>query len=267
MQSISSKENELIKHIKKLKDKKERDISNEYVIEGIKLIQEAIQENVNIKQIIVCDDCDKTESMPKDLMYEIAKYDCIYVTKKIFKYISEVQEPQGILAVIEKNNLDREIDYSQDIIVALDDVQDPGNLGTILRTVDSIGLTQILVSKGTADSYNPKVVRSTMGAIFRIKIIECEDLEKTLKEIKKHKFKVVVTSLQTENSIYEINYNKKVIVIGNEAKGVEKNIQELADEKIKIPMLGKTESLNASVATGIVLYEYVRQKWNSGDRH
>ena len=264
---ITSKENELIKHIKKLKDKKGRDISNEYVIEGIKLIQEAIQENVNIKQIIICDDCDKTESMPKDLMYEIAKYDCIYVTKKIFKYISEVQEPQGILAVIEKNNLDREIDYSQDIIVALDDVQDPGNLGTILRTVDSIGLTQIIVSKGTADSYNPKVVRSTMGAIFRIKIIECEDLEKTLKEIKKHKFKVVVTSLQTENSIYEINYNKKVIVIGNEAKGVEKNIQELADEKIKIPMLGKTESLNASVATGIVLYEYVRQKWNSGDSH
>lgn len=267
MQSISSKENELIKHIKKLKDKKERDSSNEYVIEGIKLIQEAIQENVNIKQIIVCDDCDKTESMPKDLMYEIAKYDCIYVTKKIFKYISEVQEPQGILAVIEKNNSDSEIDYTQDIIVALDDVQDPGNLGTILRTVDSIGLTQILVSKGTADSYNPKVVRSTMGAIFRIKIIECEDLEKTLKEIKKHKFKVVVTSLQTENTIYEINYNKKVIVIGNEAKGVEKNIQDLADEKIKIPMLGKTESLNASVATGIVLYEYVRQKWNSGDRH
>ncbi len=267
MQSISSKENELIKHIKKLKDKKERDSSNEYVIEGIKLIQEAIQENVNIKQIIVCDDCDKTESIPKDLMYEIAKYDCIYVTKKIFKYISEVQEPQGILAVIEKNNSDRDIDYTQDIIVALDDVQDPGNLGTILRTVDSIGLTQILVSKGTADSYNPKVVRSTMGAIFRIKIIECEDLEKTLKEIKKHKFKVVVTSLQTENSIYEINYNKKVIVIGNEAKGVEKDIQELADEKIKIPMLGKTESLNASVATGIVLYEYVRQKWNSGDRY
>ena len=267
MQNISSKENELIKHIRKLKDKKERDISNEYVIEGIKLIKEAIQEEVNIKQIIICDDCEKTESIPKDLMYEIAKYDCIYVTKKILKYISEVQEPQGILAVIEKNNSNKEIDYNQDIIVALDDVQDPGNLGTILRTVDSIGLTQILVSKGTADSYNPKVVRSTMGAIFRIKIIECEDLEKTLKEIKKHKFKVIVTSLQTENNIYEINYNKKVIVIGNEANGVEQKIQQIADEKVKIPMLGKTESLNASVATGIVLYEYVRQKWNNRDSH
>ena len=267
MQSISSKENDLIKHIRKLKDKKERDFSNEYVIEGIKLVKEAIQEEVNIKQIIICDDCEKTESIPKDLMYDIAKHECIYVTKKIFKHISEVQEPQGILAVIEKNNSDKDIDYNQDIIVALDDVQDPGNLGTILRTVDSIGLTQILVSKGTADSYNPKVVRSTMGAIFRIKIIECEDLEKTLKEIKKHRFKVVVTSLQTDNTIYEINYNKKVIVIGNEANGVEQKIQQIADEKVKIPMFGKTESLNASVATGIVLYEFVRQKWNNGDRH
>lgn len=176
-------------------------------------------------------------------MYEIAKHNCIYVTSKLFKYISEVQEPQGVLAVIEKNNGDKTIDYTQDIIVALDDVQDPGNLGTILRTVDSVGVNQILVSKGTADSYNPKVVRSTMGAIFRVKIIECEDLKKTLKEIKKHKFKIVVSSLQTENTIYDINYYKKVIIIGNEANGVEQQIQEIADEKIKIPMIRENRKL------------------------
>ena len=260
MQIISSKDNEIVKQIKKLKDKKYRDIENAYVVEGIKLVKEALQENAKIKQIVLCDDCEKAENISKELMYEIAKHNCIYVTNKIFKYISEVQAPQGILAVIEKNNANGEIDYSEDIIVALDDIQDPGNLGTILRTVDSIGLKQILVSKGTADSYNPKVVRSTMGAIFRVKIIECENLEQTLKEIKKHKFKIVVSSLQTDNSVYDIKYNKKVIVIGNEANGVKKEIQEMADEKIKIPMLGKTESLNASVATGIILYEYVRQK-------
>lgn len=260
MQVISSKDNELIKHIKKLKDKKERDISNEYVIEGIKLVKEAIQENAKIKQIVICEDCEKAESISKELMYEIAKQECVYVTNKIFKILSEVQAPQGILAVVEKNNTNQEINYEEEIIVALDDVQDPGNLGTILRTVDSIGVTQILVSKGTADAYNPKVVRSTMGAIFRIKIIECENLEETLKKVQNKGFKIVVSSLQTDNSIYDINYNKKVIIIGNEANGVEKNIQEMADEKIKIPMIGKTESLNASVATGIILYEYVRQK-------
>lgn len=101
-----------------------------------------------------------------------------------------------------------------------------------------------------------------MGAIFRVKIIECEDLKATLKDTQKHGFKVIVTSLQTDNSIYDVDYNKKVIVVGNEANGVKQEIQDLADEKVKIPMLGKTESLNASVATGIVLYEYVRQKLN-----
>jgi len=261
MQVISSKENEIIKNIKKLKEKKYRDLNNEYIIEGIKIIQEAIQENAKIKQIIICDDCEKNSNISQEMMYEIAKYECIYVTNKIFTSLTDVKNPQGIMAIVEKNNSKEEkIDYNQDIIVALDDLQDPGNLGTILRTVDSIGINQILVSKGTADSYNPKVVRSTMGAIFRVKIIECEDLEKTLKEIKKHKFEILVTSLQTENSIYDIKYNKKVIVIGNEANGVEEKIQNMADVKVKIPMLGRTESLNASVATGIILYEYVRQK-------
>lgn len=262
MQRISSKDNEFIKHVKKLKDKKYREQSNEYVIEGIKLVEEAINENAKIKQIVICEECTKTQEISKKLMYEIASFDCIYVTENVFNNITEVKNPQGILAVIERKNSENEINYNEDIIVALDGIQDPGNLGTILRTVDSIGLKQILVSKETADVYNPKVVRSTMGAIFRVKVIECEDLEKTLKEIKKHKYEIVVTSLQTNESIYDIEYNKKVIVIGNEANGVSKEIQEIADKKVKIPMLGKTESLNASVATGIVLYEYVRQKIN-----
>ena len=260
MNIISSKDNELVKNIKKLKDKKYRDLENVYIVEGIKMVKEAILENSSIKQIIICDDCEKSDLISKEMMYEIAKYDCIYVTNKIFKYITEVQTPQGVMAIIEKNNKDKEINYNEDIIVVLDDIQDPGNLGTILRTVDSIGLSQILVSKGTADPYNPKVVRSTMGAIYRVKVIECDNLKEALKEIKKNKFKILVTSLEDSKSVYDVKYYKKVIVIGNEANGVEEDIVKLADEKIKIPMLGKTESLNASVATGVVLYEYVRQK-------
>ena len=260
MKIISSKDNELIKNIRKLKEKKYRDINNEFIVEGIKLIQEAIEENAKIKQIVICENCLKTEIIPKNLMYEIAKYECIYVTENIFKFISDVNAPQGILAIIDRKIDNNKIDYNSDIIVALDDIQDPGNLGTILRTVDSVGLSQILVSKGTADCYNPKVIRSTMGAIFRVKIIECDNLQETLKEIKKHKFKVLVTSLQTENSLYDSDLNKKVIVIGNEANGVEKEIQDMADVKIKIPMIGKTESLNAAVSTAVVLYEYVRRK-------
>ena len=260
MNVISSKDNEIVKSVKKLKEKKYRDLENAYIVEGIKMVKEAIIEKASIRQIIICDDCEKSDNIPKELMYEIAKYDCTYVTSKVFKYISEVQTPQGVLAVIEKNNGDLDINYNEDIIVALDDIQDPGNLGTILRTVDSVGLTQILVSKGTADCYNPKVVRSSMGAIYRVKVIECDDLLETLKQVKRNKFKVLVTSLGDSKNIYDMKYNKKVLVIGNEANGVEERIMNIADEKIKIPMLGRTESLNAAVATGIVLYEYVRQK-------
>ena len=262
MQTITSKDNELIKHIRKLKDKKYRDESNEYVVEGVKLVEEAVKENAKIKQIIVCEDTTRTYEIPTHIMLEIAKYECISVSDKIFNIITQVTNPQGIMAIIEKNAQDAQIDYSQDIIVVLDDVQDPGNLGTILRTVDSIGLNQIIVSKGTADAFNSKVVRSTMGAIFRIKIIEVENLAQAIKEMRKHHFKLMVTSLQTKNSIYDIDFNKKIIVIGNEANGVSKEIQDMADEKAKIPMLGRTESLNASVAAGAVMSAYERPKLN-----
>ena len=262
MQTITSKDNELIKHIRKLKDKKYRDESNEYVVEGVKLVEEAVKENAKIKQIIVCEDTTRTYEIPTHIMLEIAKYECISVSDKIFNIITQVTNPQGIMAIIEKNAQNAKIDYTQDIIVVLDDVQDPGNLGTILRTVDSIGLNQIIVSKGTADAFNSKVVRSTMGAIFRIKIIEVENLAQAIKEMRKHHFKLMVTSLQTKNSIYDIDFYKKIIVIGNEGNGVSKEIQDMADEKAKIPMLGRTESLNASVAAGVVMYEYVRQKLN-----
>ncbi len=260
MQVITSKDNEIIKNIKKLKDKKYRDQEHKYIIEGIKLIEEAVKESAKINTVVVCEDCVKNEEIDSKLLYEVAKYNCIYVSEKIFSLITDVKNPQGILAVIEKEAEKEQIDYNEDLIVVLDKVQDPGNLGTILRTVDSIGLKQIIVAEGSGDIFNPKVVRSTMGAIFRVKVKISQDIEKTIAEIKKHKFKVVSTSLATDKSIYDIKYEKSAIIIGNEANGVSKELQEASDELVKIPMLGNTESLNASVATGIVLYEYVRQK-------
>lgn len=260
MQIITSKDNETIKQIKKLKEKKYRDIENLFLVEGIKIVEEAISENQIIKNIIICEDCINDGTIDAKLLLKIAKFNCIYVSKKIFNTISEVNSPQGIIAVVEKNNKNSKIDYNEDIIVVLDNLQDPGNLGTILRTIDSANLKQVIVTKNTVDAYNPKVVRSTMGAIFRVKQIETENLVQTLNEIKKNGFEIMCTALDGATSIYNIDFNKKVIIIGNEANGVSKEVQDFADKKVKIPMLGKTESLNASVAAGIIIYEYVRRK-------
>lgn len=246
---ITSKDNETIKMIKKMKNKKYR--NGCFIIEGIKMLQEAINENANIQLIVVC------ESTKIDL--DITKYKNIEVTKKIFDELTDVVTPQGVLAIIKINNNKSDIDLSQDYILALDGIQDPGNLGTIIRTADSANIKQIIVSKNTVDAYSSKVIRSTMGGIFRVNIIEVDDLSETLQNMKENRFEIVTTSLATENSIYDVNYSKKVVVIGNEANGVSQEIQNISNIKVKIPMFGKTESLNASVAAGIMIYEYVRQ--------
>ena len=246
---ISSKDNSTIKEIKKLKEKKYR--KNMFIVEGIKMLEEAIAEKQNIYIIVIKEGV--------SLNIDLSNYNVLTVTENVFNILTDVENPQGVLAVISKRE-DKEIDVNADYIIALDGLQDPGNLGTIIRTLDSANLKQILVSKDTVDSYSPKVIRSTMGSIFRVNIIETDNLKESLKSLKQKGFETIVTSLDATESIYDIDYNKKIVVIGNEANGVSKEIQEIADKKVKIPMLGKTESLNASVATGIMVYEYVRKK-------
>ena len=247
---ITSKDNEIIKNIKKLKEKKYR--LDSYIVEGIKMVKEAINENQEIALIAIREDF--------KIDFDTKKIKIVTISNKIFNDISDVKTPQGILAVIKKNQ-NNQIETNSNYILALDSLQDPGNMGTIIRTADSANINQIIINKTTVDPYSPKVIRSTMGAIYRTNIIEVEDLKATLKEMKSKGFQIITTDLKATQSIYDINYNNKtVVVIGNEANGVSQEILQTADKKVIIPMLGKTESLNASIAASIMIYEYVRQK-------
>lgn len=247
---IISKDNEIIKNIKKLKEKKYR--VDSYIVEGIKMVKEAINENQEIALIAIREDF--------KIDFDTKNIKTVTISNKIFNDISDVKTPQGILAVIKKNQ-NNQIETNSDYILALDSLQDPGNMGTIIRTADSANINQIIINKTTVDPYSPKVIRSTMGAIYRTNIIEVEDLKATLKEMKLKGFQIITTDLKATQSIYDINYNNKtVVVIGNEANGVSQEILQTADKKVIIPMLGKTESLNASIAASIMIYEYVRQK-------
>ncbi len=247
---ITSKDNEIIKNIKKLKEKKYR--LDSYIVEGIKMVKEAINENQEIALIAIREDF--------KIDFDTKNIKTVTISNKIFNDISDVKTPQGILAVIKKNQ-NNQIETNSNYILALDSLQDPGNMGTIIRTADSANINQIIINKTTVDPYSPKVIRSTMGAIYRTNIIEVEDLKTTLKEIQSKGFQIITTDLKATQSIYDINYNNKtVVVIGNEANGVSQEILQTADKKVIIPMLGKTESLNASIAASIMIYEYVRQK-------
>ena len=235
MNIISSKDNEFVKHIRKLKNKKYRDEFSEYIIEGTKIIQEAIAQSVPFSCIVICEDCIENKEIDSKLMYAIAKYKCIYVTRNVFNTLTDAQNPQGMLAIAcMPENI--KTDTVADLIVVLEAIQDPGNLGSILRTIDSVGLKQVIISKNSADVYNPKVVRSTMGAIFRVNVIETENMADTLQALKKQKYKIVSTSLDAGKSVFGFDFSKSVLVIGNEGNGVSEEIIKLSNELVKIPM-------------------------------
>ena len=255
---ITSKDNEKIKEIKKLKEKKYREETNLFVVEGIKIVKEAIEYDADIQKIVISNDAIGYE-VDEEVLKIIQKYEVMIVSQNVFESISDVKTPQGILAVI-KNKENVKVDYNEDVIFILDNIQDPGNLGTIIRTLDAAGIKQLIVSNDTVDYMSPKVLRSTMGGAFRVNVIVADNLLNMIDEIKKNGFEVAVTDLATDKSIYDVDYSKKAIVIGNEANGVSDEVKDKADIRVKIPMLGNAESLNAAVATSVIAYEYVRQK-------
>ncbi|MBE5821606.1 MAG: RNA methyltransferase [Clostridiales bacterium] len=259
---ITSVNNEKIKNIKKLYNKKERIKQNKYIIEGIKIVEEAYLAKEVIELIIICESIYNNVGINKNVTDKLVKElsdKVMYVSENVFNSLSETVTPQGIMAVVEINKKSNE--FSEDILF-LDRVQDLGNIGTILRTARAFGFNTVILNKGCGDIYNSKVIRSAMGNIFKLNILVLEDLGiELLNELKEKGYSIYVTTLDNSKSIYEIEFNKKkVIIMGNEANGVCDEIIELANFNITIPMQDNTESLNVGIATGIVLSEIRRKQ-------
>lgn len=256
MLEIESKNNNLFKEIKKLKEKKHRIKSNKYLIEGLRFVEEAIKSKVSIDSIIF------TESFKEknpDLFLKINdNIKLIQMNEALLKQLCSTENPQGIVGVINMQNKELK---SGELVVLVDKVQDPGNMGTIIRTAHAAGAAGIVMTKGTVDIYNDKTLRSTMGSIFYIPIVEDDSLD-FVKSLKKEGYKLVVSSLQGKNNFFEENLQGKVMIaVGNEGNGVSDEVYNIADIKVKIPMPGEAESLNVAVATSIMIYEKIRQSF------
>lgn len=263
MIEITSSKNPLIKEIKSLYKKKGRVKTGYFIIEGIKIIKEAIDYNYELKNIIFTDELKRTLE-GEEFLKEIESFNnLIYVSEKIFKEISDTENPQGIIALAKINykTIDEIDNKEPSFFIYLDELQDPGNMGTIIRTGDGFNINGIIITEGTVDPYNPKVVRATMGSIFRLPIYYSDNGAEDLKKLKEKGIKIFSTSLEQSNFLFDANLRESIIItIGNESKGVSKQVLELSDKLIKIPMPGKAESLNAAVAASIIMYEAMRQK-------
>lgn len=252
---IESKDNTLFKYTKKLKERKHRVKENKYIIEGFRLVQEAFKAKCNIEYIIVNEvGKGKLEEYLSQYIDNVKIYE---MRNELFFQLTSTENTQGIIAVSNINNSISNI--SGDFYLLCDKVQDPGNLGTIIRTAHAAGVNVIILTKGTVDIYNDKTIRSTMGSIFYMPIIYDNDLS-LLKKLKGDGFALVATSLEESKNFFDEDLSGKVILsVGNEGNGISEEIFELADKKVKIPMPGGAESLNVGVATSIILFEKVRQ--------
>lgn len=184
------------------------------------------------------------------------------VTEDQMKKLTDTVTPQGILCVVRQPSYTMEdiINHpGHRLIMILEDIQDPGNLGTIFRTAEGAGASGIIMTKGCADLFNPKVVRSTMGSIYRVPFFVTDDIEQTISLVKNAQIEVFAAHLKGEHFYDEIEYKDAAFLIGNEGRGLKDSTASLADTYIKIPMSGELESLNASMAAGILMYEHNRQ--------
>lgn len=253
MDIITSRNNSTIQKIKSLSNQKNRLEQGLFVVEGEHLVQEAIKSSYNI-EYIVCnvDKINKYQALLEN------NYSKIFVTSSVYSSISDTKTPQGISAVLKINENNNT--YSNKIVM-LNAVQDPGNVGTIIRTADAAGFTDVIMDKDCADIYNPKTLRSTMGSVFHLNCLRVDNLIDIMLDLKKLGYSIYTSSLQGENYYArEDNNNKIALIFGNEGNGVNSAIIENSTHIFKLPMLGKAESLNVAVACGIMIYDIVRRE-------
>lgn len=236
---ITSINNQTIKELDKLKQKKYRDLEQKFLIEGEHLVEEAEKSGV-LEKIILLENSEYPSKLEK-----------IYVSKNVMKKLSSLDTPPNIIGIckmLSKKELGKRV-------LLLDDIQDPGNLGTIIRSSVAFNVDSIVMSLNTVDLYNPKVIRSTQGMIFKINLIK-DDLERVIEKLKSKNIPIYTTNVNGGENIKNINSTDSYgLIMGNEGNGVKDEISALADRKIYIPMNSKVESLNVSVAASILLYE------------
>ncbi len=254
---IESSQNKLIKEIKALGDKKKRDENGLFIADGLRFVSE-IPQKLNIEKMIFSE----SFAAKNDISEYQKRCRCYIISDRLFESLSDTKNPQGIIAICQKmeHSLDDIIKRNGFYVIA-EEMNDPGNLGTVIRTAHAAGADGVILSKGSVDLYNPKVLRSTMGSIFKVPVVQNADLNETAQKMKKNGIKIYAAHLRGKKYHYNLDLREGcAFMLGNEARGLSDRSASLCDELVKIPMPGGAESLNASVAAAVLIYEVVRQR-------
>ncbi len=258
---INSPKNDTYKQWHKLKQRKYRYKESLFLIEGSRFVSHALEVGASVQQIICREDFLNTEEAKRFIEnVQSLNIPIAQLTASLFDTLSETVNSQGVMAVVAMPMTDVQFE-SEGLYLALDRIQDPGNLGTLIRTADAAGFSGVICNKGTVDPFSEKVLRSTMGSIFTMPLYFCDELADVLTDLKEKSFNIYATALENSLDYTQANYaNGTVLVIGNEGNGISKEVFDVCNQKIHIPMYGRAESLNAAIAAAIVMYEAVNQR-------
>jgi RNA methyltransferase, TrmH family len=244
---IQSSKNPQVKQWKKLLTKKERDKTNTFIVEGFHLVEEALKQNKVVLELIVSDGVDIPQK------WNVDSISITIVAEEVSKVLSDTESTQGIFAVCSQVEKSMEISGAKTFLL-LDGVQDPGNIGTMIRTADAAGIDMVVLGAGSGDPYNPKVLRSAQGSHFHLPIVR-SDLQQTIELLKSKEIPIYGTAL--ENGVEYTNVEPSstfAVIVGNEGNGVSNEVLSETNQNLYIPIYGKSESLNVAVAAGILLY-------------
>ncbi|UOQ46195.1 RNA methyltransferase [Halobacillus salinarum] len=241
---LTSITNPKVKEWKKLHKRKYRDQLQKFIVEGIHLVEEALSSDWDVEEVIVREDYE--EKLPQ-------KVEVTEVSTQVFATVAGTETPQGIAAVVYIKQQDLTF---KPLTLLVDAVQDPGNLGTLIRTADAAGYSQVIAGKGTVDVFNEKVIRSTQGSLFHIPVFQ-QDLESSIEGLKQSGVTVYASTLENSASYKDFNADgNAALIVGNEGNGIDPTLTGMADHRVHIPIYGKAESLNVAMAGGILMYYF-----------
>ncbi len=268
---ITSKANARIKELRLLKQAKHRNARGAYFIEGVRLAEEVLRQTLPVQEIVYSPELEKTTrgiELLSTARRKILDAEWLYVSDEVLGTICDTQSHQGILVVLRKREQSFEDIWRREgIILLLYRLQDPGNLGTIFRVADAGGAAGLVLSEETTDPYSPKVVRSSMGSLFRVPFLSNQDIVECLKELQSKGFRLWATAVQEGPAFWEVDFcTPTAVLFGREGGGVPKELMKMADGVLSIPMKPRVDSLNVAMAAGLVVYEAFRQRERGGDK-
>jgi len=265
---ISSRGNKTVKYLRSLSLPRNRQKDRSFLIEGVKIIEEAAERAKCIRKLIVTPHA-STDDRVSAIIDGVEQdgVEVVWVADRVMDYICETRTNQGIMALVDMMDFKVEdFDNGQIPLVALCHMlQDPGNIGTIIRVSEAAGLGGIVTTPGTVDFYNPKALRATMGSIFRLPHVRMDSLESAVERFRSKGYQIAAAMVSAKSMYYEIDYSKPTVVMfGQEGSGLPMEAVELSDIQISIPMATMMDSLNVASAASVILYEAVRQRLTSG---